>query len=128
MRSDTDQPTLSEATPTPFMIRACASAELAPGEAVQVDTVPPIAVFNVDGQFYATEDTCTHELSSLADGYVEGDVVECAWHFAKFCVRNGEVRGLPATKPLRTFKVSVVDGVVLVDISGGQVSPPATLT
>lgn len=96
--------------------RACAQGAIEDGEAVLIETEPPIAVYKVDGEFYATSDTCTHDASSLADGYIEGDVVECAWHFAKFCIRTGEVLSPPATVSLKTYPVKVVDEDVLVDV------------
>jgi nitrite reductase/ring-hydroxylating ferredoxin subunit len=95
-------------------IRVCAVDELEPGEARQVDTTPPVAVFNVDGEFFATADTCTHEESSLADGYIDGDQVECSWHFAKFCIRTGAVLSFPATVALRTYETVIDDGDVFV--------------
>lgn len=104
-------------------VKVCGVADLAPGEAMQVATDPPIAVFNVDGEFYATDDTCTHERSSLADGYVEGDQVECSWHFAKFCIRTGEALSLPATRPLRTFRVVIDEGQIYVDVDDGRAVP-----
>ena len=97
-------------------VRACAADELAPGEAVRVEAEPPVAVFNVDGEFLATADTCTHAESSLADGWVEGDQVECAFHFAKFCLRTGKALSLPATQDLDTYPTKTEDGVVYVDV------------
>ncbi|MGW6659678.1 bifunctional 3-phenylpropionate/cinnamic acid dioxygenase ferredoxin subunit [Rhodococcus sp. NPDC055024] len=94
---------------------ACAVGDLTPGEALVVerDEGEPIALFNVDGQFYATSDTCTHSKSSLSeDGYLDGAVVECALHFASFCVRTGAVLGPPANGPLETYPVVVRDGRV----------------
>lgn len=98
-------------------VRACEAVELDDGEAVVVDRSPhsPIAVFNVDGEFYAVDDTCTHEEYSLADGYIDDDVVECALHMAKFNVRTGKVLSLPATRDLTTYPVRVEDGSVFVD-------------
>jgi nitrite reductase/ring-hydroxylating ferredoxin subunit len=98
-------------------IRVCAVADLAPGEAVQVEHDPPIAVFNVDGEFFATADTCTHEQTSLADGYIDGDRVECSWHFAKFCIRTGAALSLPATVALKTYAVEIDDGAVFVVVA-----------
>jgi nitrite reductase/ring-hydroxylating ferredoxin subunit len=98
-------------------IRACALDAVGPGEAVVVEgTEPPVAVFNVDGEWLATADTCTHDQSSLAEGYVDGDIVECAWHFAKFCLRTGEVLALPATTPIPTYQTKVEDGDVYVEV------------
>lgn len=96
-------------------VAACAVDDLPPGEVMQLPETPPIALYNVDGEFYATDDTCTHEVSSLADGYVDGDVVECAYHFAKFCITTGAVLSFPATEPIGTYAVRVEDGTVFVD-------------
>ncbi|WP_075835756.1 MULTISPECIES: bifunctional 3-phenylpropionate/cinnamic acid dioxygenase ferredoxin subunit [unclassified Rhodococcus (in: high G+C Gram-positive bacteria)] len=98
------------------LIRVCETSNLNPGDALQVPTTPPIAVFNVDGEFFATEDTCSHDDSSLADGYIDGDQVECAWHFAKFCLRTGRVLSPPANRDIRTYSVKVVDDEVYVEV------------
>lgn len=94
--------------------RACAISDVEPGDALQMDTTPPIAVFNVDGEFLATDDTCPHGQSSLADGYVDGDQVECSWHFAKFCIRTGAVLTPPALTSVRTHEVKVSGDDVMV--------------
>jgi nitrite reductase/ring-hydroxylating ferredoxin subunit len=98
-------------------VRACEVNDLVDGEAIVVDRSPepPIAVFNVDGDFYAVDDTCTHEEYSLSDGYLDDDVVECALHMAKFNVRTGKVLSLPATQDLSTYPVKVEEGSVFVD-------------
>jgi nitrite reductase/ring-hydroxylating ferredoxin subunit len=95
-------------------IRVCRVDELPPGEARYVENTPPIALFNVEGGFYATSDTCTHSSFSLATGYVDGDEVECALHMATFCIKDGRALKYPATEPLQVFGVDVVDGVVFV--------------
>lgn len=95
-------------------VRACGRDEIDEDEPIRIETVPPIAVFNLDGEFYATADTCTHDQSSLADGYVDGDRVECSWHFAKFCIRTGAVLSLPATTGLATYAVKVAGDDVMV--------------
>lgn len=100
-------------------IRACTVDEVAVGEAFCMPVSPPIAVFNVDGEFFATDDTCTHAQSSLSDGYIDGDVVECAFHFAKFCIRTGAALTRPAFRPLRRHEVRVSDGYVYVKINRG---------
>jgi len=91
---------------------------IAAGEAVRVVTEKglPLAVFNVDGEFLCTTDTCTHEDSSLSDGYIDGDTVECGFHFARFSLRTGAVLCPPALLPLKTFPVKVEDGKVFVDV------------
>ena len=86
------------------------AADLQPGMSVRVvlDGVP-VAVFNVDGQFHAIADTCSHEEASLSEGFVEEDIVECPKHGAMFHIPTGEVRSLPATHGVTTYP-TVVDG------------------
>jgi 3-phenylpropionate/trans-cinnamate dioxygenase ferredoxin component len=88
------------------------------GEAVcfVTEKQPPLAIFNVGGEFLCTSDTCTHEASSLSDGYIEGDTVECPFHFARFSLRTGAVLCPPAILPLKTFAVKVEDGKIYVDL------------
>ena len=75
-----------------------------------------IAVYNVGGTFYATDNECTHGAASLADGILEDDVIECALHFGAFNVKTGEAVQPPCFTPLRTYKVAVRDGQVCVDL------------
>jgi len=73
-----------------------------------------VAVFNVGGTFYAMDDICTHDGGPLAEGALEGDVVECPRHGAKFNVKTGAVVCLPATAPVPTYDVRIVDGEIQV--------------
>lgn len=96
-------------------VRACASAELAPGEAIAVEVDPPIALFNVDGEFYAIDDLCSHAFASLAEGYIYGDTVECAFHFAKFDIKTGKALTTPGFASVASYAVRVTDGAVFVN-------------
>ncbi|MEJ0024914.1 MAG: bifunctional 3-phenylpropionate/cinnamic acid dioxygenase ferredoxin subunit [Rhizomicrobium sp.] len=97
----------------------CTTSDIAAGEARRIDHEEPVALFNVDGTFLAVQDKCTHGDWSLAEGYVDGDVVECTLHMAKFCLRTGKVLGPPATRPLKVYPVRVEGNNVLVDLSAG---------
>jgi len=66
-----------------------------------------IALCNVDGQFYAVDDLCTHDGGSLDQGELQGDVIECPRHGARFSVRTGKVLALPAVKALDTYPLTV---------------------
>ncbi|KPK21079.1 MAG: hypothetical protein AMJ76_03685 [Dehalococcoidia bacterium SM23_28_1] len=66
-----------------------------------------IALCNVDGQFYAVDDLCTHDGGSLDQGELQGDVIECPRHGARFSVRTGKVLALPAVKALNTYPLTV---------------------
>lgn len=109
-------------TPADAQVSVCAVADLEPGEPVLLKTVPPISVWNVDGVVYAIDDTCSHAEASLADGDVEGCLVECPFHMAQFDLRTGEPEGLPATVPVRTHAVEIRDGMVTVLV--GRVARP----
>ena len=82
--------------------------EIPPGgvRVVRLDDVP-VAVFNLDGEYFAIEDLCTHDGGPLAEGYLEGDVVECPRHGARFNVKTGAVLCLPATSPVPTYAVKI---------------------
>ena len=98
------------------MITVCRIEELPPGEAVRVtDGLPaPVAVFNAEGALYAIDDTCTHQDASLADGWLDGCSIECPLHASCFDLRTGKPSAPPARKPVRTHRVSVADGVLVV--------------
>ena len=102
------------------LTRICSSSDLPPGDMLRFEGgSEPILVCNVDGEFFAVQDTCSHDEWSLADGELEDDVVECTLHWAKFCVRTGKVRALPACVPLRTFVTKVDGDEVFVDPDSG---------
>jgi len=73
-----------------------------------------VAVFNVDGEFYAIEDLCTHDDGPLAEGKLEGYVIACPRHGATFDVRNGKVLSAPALVDVPSYDVRVVDNEIQV--------------
>ncbi|MEW6312971.1 MAG: non-heme iron oxygenase ferredoxin subunit [Pseudomonadota bacterium] len=94
-------------------ITVAAIGEFVPGSCRVVETEDArIAVFNLDGEYYAIEDVCTHDGGELANGKVEGNEIICPRHGARFSIKTGEVRGPPAYQDLRTFPVRALDGVV----------------
>ncbi|HET6631171.1 MAG TPA: non-heme iron oxygenase ferredoxin subunit [Rhodanobacteraceae bacterium] len=81
-------------------------SDLLPGEyAVVWDGDTAIAVYNIDGDLYAVEDTCTHDGGELAGGEVHGFEVECPRHGARFDLRTGAVTAPPAVVPIASFPV-----------------------
>ena len=102
-------------------VRVCARGDLPAGEGQKFEVGnDAIALFNVDGEFFAIEDECSHSQWSLSDGYLDGDRVECTLHMAKFCVRTGRACSLPATEAVMVFPVQINGDDVLVDIHGGH--------
>jgi 3-phenylpropionate/trans-cinnamate dioxygenase ferredoxin subunit len=79
-----------------------------------LDSTTSIAVFNVDGRFYAIADVCTHDAGQLTGGTVEGDQIICPRHGTRFCIRTGAALTAPAYEPTDTFPVRVENGEVQV--------------
>jgi nitrite reductase/ring-hydroxylating ferredoxin subunit len=70
-----------------------------------------VAVFNVDGEFYATQDECTHADGPLTEGDLVGCTIICPWHASVFDVGDGSVKDGPAMDPLKVYKI-VIDGEI----------------
>ena len=66
-----------------------------------------IAVFNIDGEYYAIEDVCTHDGGLLTGGKIECDVIICPRHGARFCIKTGAALSPPAYEATTTFPVRV---------------------
>jgi len=95
-------------------------SDIPPGHAarVEIDGVA-VAIFNVNGEFHAVDDTCTHQEASLSEGDLDVDrcAIECPLHGSGFDLRTGDVLSLPAVEPVRVHSVEVQDGVVRVALS-----------
>ena len=89
--------------------------EIPPGthKVIDVDDVM-VAVFNIEGQFYAIEDVCTHDGGILTGGPIAGCIITCPRHGATFDVRSGEALTAPAYEPTASFPVRVEDGMIQV--------------
>ena len=75
-----------------------------------------LALYRVGGEFYATDDCCTHEAASLSEGYLQDDTIECPRHQAVFHIPTGDAMSPPATEKLRTYPVRVDGDRVLVRV------------
>jgi 3-phenylpropionate/trans-cinnamate dioxygenase ferredoxin subunit len=94
--------------------------DVPPGHAarVEIDEVP-VAIFNLDGEFFCLDDTCTHAEASLSDGDLDTSrcAIECPLHGSAFSLRTGEPLSLPAVEPVRVHQVDTSDGVIRVSLS-----------
>lgn len=101
--------------------RICSRQDVPEGSALRIDVKPEaIAVFNIDGEFFVTQDRCTHGDFSLAEGYIEDGIVECSLHWGKFCIRSGRVKAPPVCEALRVYPVQVDEENVLADLDAGH--------
>ena len=98
-------------------VKAAKTSDLGPGQARLVEVKgKPIALFNVDGKFFAVDNTCTHRGGRLAEGEISGYEVTCPWHGATFDVRTGEVVGPPAPRAVPCYGVRVSETDVEVEV------------
>jgi len=89
-------------------VKVAKTAEIALGQGKAVETGgKKIALFNINGTFYAIDDTCTHRGGSLSEGMVVGTEVTCPWHGAVFDVTTGSVLGTPARQDVAHYPVRV---------------------
>ncbi len=97
-------------------VKALETAELSPGEGRQLEIEGlSIAVFNIEGNFYAIEGNCSHRGGPLGEGDVEGEIVKCPLHGAQFNVKTGKVLTPPAGSDMRRYTVKVEGADVLIE-------------
>ena len=107
----------SEGDPGGF-VRVCAVADVPdPGKTIVTAGDRTVALFHVSGQFWATDDRCTHDGGQLVAGKLEGYIIRCPRHGARFDIRTGEVLSRPASVNLAVHEVKVEGNDVLVRIS-----------
>jgi 3-phenylpropionate/trans-cinnamate dioxygenase ferredoxin subunit len=98
-------------------VKVAKTAEIKPGQARLIEVKgKQIAVFNINGDFFAIDNMCTHEEASLVEGEISGHEVICPLHGAKFDVRTGEVLGPPAYDDVGCYPVRVVGTDIEVDV------------
>jgi biphenyl 2,3-dioxygenase ferredoxin subunit len=97
-------------------LRLCKATEIEVGKAIKIEKGGlSLAIFNVAGEFYVTNDTCTHGPGSLSEGCIAGDIVECDFHYGAFNIRTGEVVAPPCMTPLKTYAARVQDGEIVIE-------------
>ena len=89
-------------------VKVAITTDLNPGEgkAVEVEG-KEIALFNIDGDYFAIDDGCPHEGGPLSEGWVEGDEVTCPWHGAIYNIKTGEDQAPPAPHGVTKYNVRV---------------------
>jgi naphthalene 1,2-dioxygenase ferredoxin component len=99
-------------------VRVAHRRDLAEGEVLGVVAAgKEIAIYDIDGQVFATDDVCTHAYARLSDGWLDGEAIECPLHAARFNVRSGKVLEPPATENLETYPVRLVDEEIEVKLA-----------
>jgi nitrite reductase (NADH) small subunit/3-phenylpropionate/trans-cinnamate dioxygenase ferredoxin subunit len=98
-------------------VKVATVQEVPPGKSKQAKAGgKTLAIFNVNGTFFAIDDTCPHRGASLWEGEIEGPYVTCPWHAATFDVTTGAHLSPPARSDVACYKVQVIGDEVQVDV------------
>jgi len=104
-------------TAVPSRIDLCSVDDVGVGEVRRVEAAGlTLAVYNLEGEFYVTDDACTHGPGSLSEGFIDGDLIECNFHQGVFSIRTGEVVKPPCMVPVKTYRTVVADGRVYIEV------------
>jgi nitrite reductase/ring-hydroxylating ferredoxin subunit len=116
-RNPTRNSRAREPAAVPTRVELCKADQVAAGTALRVEAGGlTVAVFNLDGEFYVTDDACTHGPGSLSEGYIDGDIIECNFHNGQFSIKTGEVVSPPCMVPVRTYPAVVENGTVFIEV------------
>jgi nitrite reductase/ring-hydroxylating ferredoxin subunit len=101
----------------PTRVELCEADAVAPGNALKVEAAGlTVAVFNIEGEYFVTDDNCTHGPGSLSEGFIDGDVIECNFHNGQFNIKTGEVVSPPCMVPVKTYPAVVENGKVFIEV------------
>jgi nitrite reductase/ring-hydroxylating ferredoxin subunit len=88
----------------------CGQSEIGAGAMLSIEIGEhQIAVYNVDGEIFATDNVCSHGMALLTDGFLDGDTVECPLHGGCFNVKTGKALCEPAEEDVRVYQTRMVD-------------------
>jgi biphenyl 2,3-dioxygenase ferredoxin component len=105
-------------TDTASLLDLCSTSEVPEGGAIKVEKDGLVlAVFNLGGRFFVTDDACTHGPGSLSEGDIDGEVVECNFHNGAFHIPTGRVEAPPCMVALKTYPVTIADGKIFIQSS-----------
>lgn len=100
-------------------VEACETGDIDTDEVLRFDKDErSFAIYNVEGEFFATDGHCTHEQQHLAEGFVFDGVIECPLHMGQFDIETGEAIAGPVCIDLKIYPVKVEEGRVYIGLSG----------
>jgi len=103
----------------PKLDRVCHVNEIAEGTARSVEIGDlQLALYNIGGTFYATDNRCTHARAHLSEGFIEGDTVECPLHGGRFHIPTGQPLSPPVRTPVCVYRVRVIDNEIYIELAG----------
>jgi ethylbenzene dioxygenase ferredoxin subunit len=98
------------------LINLCITSEVEEGTplAISLSGLPELLVCEFEGEFFVTDNTCTHGNAKLSEGYQEEDEIECPFHGGTFSIRTGEATSFPCVIPIKSYPVTIVDEKVCI--------------
>ncbi len=98
-------------------VKVAKASEVIQGKITMVEAGgKTIALFNLNNNYYALDNECTHVGGPLCEGAIDGEEVICPWHGARFKITTGEVTEEPAPENLETYNVRLADGNIEIEI------------
>jgi 3-phenylpropionate/trans-cinnamate dioxygenase ferredoxin subunit len=98
-------------------VKVAAVGEVAPGQKKQIDLDGvEVVLCNVDGEYCAIEDVCTHDGAPLGNGRLRGDQITCPRHGARFSVKTGAALSMPAVEPVDTYPVKIDGNDIFIEV------------
>ena len=98
-------------------VRAASRGDLADGEVLGIVLAGrEIALYDVDGTLYATDDVCTHAYARLSDGWLDKGEIECPLHAGRFDVKTGKALCPPVTDAIKTYPLRLVDDEIQIKL------------
>lgn len=96
-------------------VKVAETKDIQPSQMIAVDVNgEKVCLSKVNGKYYAIGNICTHMGGPLAEGKLEGYIVQCPWHGSRFDIRSGEVVRPPATRPEPTYEVKIENNNILI--------------
>ena len=96
-------------------IEVAAAEDVPPGRCVGIEVGSRyLAVYNLAGSLYATDNICTHQLAFLSEGQVDGEYIECPMHQGRFHIPTGAAQGEPVTEPIAVYPIKSENGRLFV--------------
>lgn len=98
-------------------IRAAKRGDLAPGDVLGLLLAgKEVAIYDLDGTLYATDDVCTHAYARLSDGWLDNGEIECPLHAGRFDIKTGKATSPPCVTPIKTYPVRLVGDEIQVKL------------
>jgi len=98
------------------LVTLCKADEVKEESPISVEPAgfPALAVYEYDGEYFVTDNLCTHGMAVLTEGYQDGGEIECPFHGGAFSIKTGEATAFPCQEPITSYPVTLEDGNICI--------------